>query len=155
MIRHSIGTRRAGRAAITLAYAALLVTAASGSAGAKPRPEPPAKVEPRVAPRVPQPLPLLNRDERLPEGYQDLVRRLMARGPGDTLGDGAFTLAEGSFHAGAFDEAGGRYADFAQRKIFMFDGRVVDEETLQRLREEEDRRIAEQARRGRPTIVED
>lgn len=143
MIRHSIGTRRAGRAAITLAYAALLVTAASGSAGAKPRPEPPAKVEPRVAPRVPQPLPLLNRDERLPEGYQDLVRRLMARGPGDTLGDGAFTLAEGSFHAGAFDEAGGRYADFAQRfprnlrmnlalerLLLMKDGRDFGDEPL-------------------------
>jgi len=37
----------------------------------------------------------------------------------------------------------------------MFDGRVVDEETLHRLREEEDKRIAEQARRGRPTMVED
>ena len=48
-----------------------------------------------------------------------------------------------------------RYAEYADRKIHMFDGRVVDEETLQRLREEEDRRIAEQARRGRPTIVED
>jgi putative ABC transport system ATP-binding protein len=48
-----------------------------------------------------------------------------------------------------------RYADYADRKIHMFDGRVVDEETLHRLREEEDRRIAEQARRGRPTIVED
>ena len=43
-----------------------------------------------------------------------------------------------------------RYAEYADRKIHMFDGRVVDEETLQRLREEEDRRIAEQARRGRP-----
>jgi putative ABC transport system ATP-binding protein len=43
-----------------------------------------------------------------------------------------------------------RYADYADRKIHMFDGRVVDEETLHRLREEEDRRIAEQARRGRP-----
>jgi putative ABC transport system ATP-binding protein len=42
-----------------------------------------------------------------------------------------------------------RYADYADRKIHMFDGRVVDEETLHRLREEEDRRIAEQARRGR------
>ena len=42
-----------------------------------------------------------------------------------------------------------RYADYADRKIHMFDGRVVDEETLERLREEEDRRIAEQARRGR------
>ncbi|MBN1240869.1 MAG: ABC transporter ATP-binding protein [Gammaproteobacteria bacterium] len=42
-----------------------------------------------------------------------------------------------------------RYAEYADRKIHMFDGRIVDEETLLRLREEEDRRIAEQARRGR------
>lgn len=39
-----------------------------------------------------------------------------------------------------------RYADFAQRKIFLFDGRVVDEQTLVRLREEEDLRIQEQIR---------
>jgi putative ABC transport system ATP-binding protein len=38
-----------------------------------------------------------------------------------------------------------RYADFAQRKIFMFDGRIVDEETLHRLREEEDRRVRDLA----------
>jgi putative ABC transport system ATP-binding protein len=44
-----------------------------------------------------------------------------------------------------------RYADYADRKIHMFDGRVVDEETLQRLRAEEDRRIAEHARHGRPS----
>jgi putative ABC transport system ATP-binding protein len=42
-----------------------------------------------------------------------------------------------------------RYAEYAHRKIHMFDGRIVDEETLHRLREEEDRRIAEQAQRGR------
>ena len=42
-----------------------------------------------------------------------------------------------------------RYAEYAHRKIHMFDGRIVDEETLHRLREEEDRRIAEQARKGR------
>ena len=42
-----------------------------------------------------------------------------------------------------------RYADYAERKIHMFDGRVVDEETLQRLRAEEDKRIAEHARHGR------
>jgi putative ABC transport system ATP-binding protein len=42
-----------------------------------------------------------------------------------------------------------RYADYADRKIHMFDGRVVDEQTLRRLREDEDRRIAEQARRGK------
>lgn len=39
-----------------------------------------------------------------------------------------------------------RYADFAQRKVHMFDGRVVDEETLTRLRAEEERRIEEQIR---------
>ncbi len=42
-----------------------------------------------------------------------------------------------------------RYAAYADREIHMFDGRIVDEETLNRLREEEDQRIAEQARRGR------
>ncbi|MBC6942807.1 MAG: ABC transporter ATP-binding protein [Xanthomonadales bacterium] len=34
-----------------------------------------------------------------------------------------------------------RYADFAQRKIFMFDGRIVDEDTMHRLRHEEDQRL--------------
>jgi putative ABC transport system ATP-binding protein len=47
-----------------------------------------------------------------------------------------------------------RYAAYADREIHMFDGRIVDEETLHRLREEEDRRIAEQARRGRPGPAE-
>jgi len=42
-----------------------------------------------------------------------------------------------------------RYSEYADRKIHLFDGRIVDEETLQRLRDEEDARIAEQARRGR------
>jgi putative ABC transport system ATP-binding protein len=42
-----------------------------------------------------------------------------------------------------------RYAAYAGREIHMFDGRIVDEETLYRLREEEDRRISEQAQRGR------
>jgi putative ABC transport system ATP-binding protein len=48
-----------------------------------------------------------------------------------------------------------RYADYADRQIHMFDGRIVDEETLHRLREEEDRRIAEQARRGRALTDDD
>ena len=39
-----------------------------------------------------------------------------------------------------------RYADFAQRKIHMFDGRVVDEETMHRLRAEEDQRLFQRAR---------
>ena len=42
-----------------------------------------------------------------------------------------------------------RYADFAQRKVFMFDGRVVDEETLHRLRQEEDSRLDAQISRAR------
>lgn len=34
-----------------------------------------------------------------------------------------------------------RYADFADRKVYMFDGRIVDEQTLHRLRGEEDARL--------------
>ncbi|MGA9335628.1 MAG: ABC transporter ATP-binding protein [Rudaea sp.] len=34
-----------------------------------------------------------------------------------------------------------RYAEFADRKIFMFDGSIVDEETMHRLRHEEDQRL--------------
>jgi len=34
-----------------------------------------------------------------------------------------------------------RYADFADRRIHMFDGRVVDEATMHRLRDEEDERL--------------
>ena len=42
-----------------------------------------------------------------------------------------------------------RYADFAQRKIFMFDGRVVDEDTLHRLRQEEEQRLDAHIARAR------
>ena len=42
-----------------------------------------------------------------------------------------------------------RYADFAQRKVFMFDGRIVDEETLHRLRKEEEDRLEAQIARAR------
>lgn len=42
-----------------------------------------------------------------------------------------------------------RYADFAQRKVFMFDGRVVDEDTLHQLRQEEDSRLDAQISRAR------
>ena len=98
------------------AAAALAAAIAAAPALAKPRnPDPPATTEKRDPPAYPQPLPILTRDERLPAGYQDMVRRLMQRGPGDTLGDGEFALAEGSFHAGAFDEAMARYGAFAQR----------------------------------------
>jgi putative ABC transport system ATP-binding protein len=34
-----------------------------------------------------------------------------------------------------------RYADFADRKVYMFDGSIVDEQTLHRLRGEEDARL--------------
>ena len=39
-----------------------------------------------------------------------------------------------------------RYAEFADRRIFMFAGRVVDEETMHRLRHEEDQRLIRPAR---------
>jgi putative ABC transport system ATP-binding protein len=39
-----------------------------------------------------------------------------------------------------------RYADYADRKIHLFDGRVVDEETLHRLREHETRKTTTAAR---------
>lgn len=109
-------TRTRPRSALLALAALATVVALTSPAGAKPKPQdtsPPPKPEKRAA--YPPPLPPLSRDERLPDGYQDLVRRLMMRGPADTLGDGAFALAEESFHAGAFEEAGARYADFAQR----------------------------------------
>lgn len=36
-----------------------------------------------------------------------------------------------------------RYADFAERQIFMFDGRIVDEATMHELRAREDQRVQE------------
>jgi len=42
-----------------------------------------------------------------------------------------------------------RYADFAERKVFMFDGQIVDEETLHQLRREEEQRLEEQISRAR------
>ncbi len=47
-----------------------------------------------------------------------------------------------------------RYADFAQRKIFMFDGQIVDEETLHRLRHEEEQRLDAQIARARGQRVD-
>lgn len=110
-------------AAPLLLAAAVLAGAANAparAATAKPQgslPQPPKPAQPArpMEQRYPPPLPILSRDERLPSGYQEMVRKLMHRGPGDTLGDAIFTLAEQSFHSGAFDEATGRYAEFAQR----------------------------------------
>jgi putative ABC transport system ATP-binding protein len=42
-----------------------------------------------------------------------------------------------------------RYAEFAQRSVHLFDGRVVDEETIRQLREEEDVRLREVIDRAR------
>ncbi|MGY6554576.1 MAG: ABC transporter ATP-binding protein [Wenzhouxiangella sp.] len=41
-----------------------------------------------------------------------------------------------------------RYAAFARHQVFMFDGQIVDEDTLEKLREEEDRRVRELAGQG-------
>ncbi len=61
-------------------------------------------------------------------------------------GEQVMTLLDELYQAGAticMVTHDPRYADFAQRKVFMFDGRIVDEETLNRLREEEDHRVHE------------
>lgn len=42
-----------------------------------------------------------------------------------------------------------RYADFAERQVFMFDGRIVDEETLHKLRQDEEQRLEEQIHKAR------
>ena len=42
-----------------------------------------------------------------------------------------------------------RYADFAERQVFMFDGQIVDEETLKKLRREEEERLEEQISKAR------
>lgn len=42
-----------------------------------------------------------------------------------------------------------RYADFAERQVFMFDGRIVDEETLHKLRRDEEQRLEEQIHMAR------
>jgi putative ABC transport system ATP-binding protein len=42
-----------------------------------------------------------------------------------------------------------RYADFAERQVYMFDGRIVDEQTLEKLREEEEERLEAQIARVR------
>lgn len=48
-----------------------------------------------------------------------------------------------------------RYADFAERQIYMFDGRIVDEETLYELREKEDQRMREMvAERGQGRLAQ-
>ena len=51
-----------------------------------------------------------------------------------------------------------RYADFAERQVFMFDGQIVDEETLSKLRKEEEQRLEKQisqARARRDAVVDE
>ncbi|HLQ67193.1 MAG TPA: tetratricopeptide repeat protein [Candidatus Limnocylindrales bacterium] len=105
------------RALPWVAGVAMAALVALPAAGAKPKktnapPLPPPSRE--VAPQYPPALPPLSRDERLPEGYQEMVRRLMQRSPADSLGDGLYAVADASFHAGSFDEATKLYATFAQ-----------------------------------------
>jgi putative ABC transport system ATP-binding protein len=42
-----------------------------------------------------------------------------------------------------------RYADFAERQVYMFDGRIVDEQTLEKLRAEEEQRLEQQIAQAR------
>lgn len=108
-------------------FAAAAAVAAAGisagpfamTAAAKP---PPTKSADSVATlKVVKPgivaLPPLSQDERLPEGYGDIVRRMARRGPADTLGDGLYAQAEAAFHSGQFEEATKRYQEFAQKYL--------------------------------------
>ncbi|HEV8128775.1 MAG TPA: tetratricopeptide repeat protein [Candidatus Eisenbacteria bacterium] len=132
------------RLGVRLALLALLAAALSQPAWAAesrdPDPRAPAVIQ---VPIPSKPLPPVNRDEKLPDGYPEMIRKLMARGPADTLGDGVFALADQAFRAGSFDQALKLYADFAQRftrnlrmnealeKILMIrDGRDFDDEPL-------------------------
>jgi TolA-binding protein len=123
VIRGLVAQRRL-RPARAAAATLVLLLAFPAASMAKPktskdaRPAPPSReAAPQVLriPTVPPELPILSRDERLPEGYQDMVRRLMQRGPADTLGDALYSLADASFRAGAFDQATKLYSEFAQR----------------------------------------
>jgi TolA-binding protein len=51
----------------------------------------------------------------LPRTYQMLVRRFQTMSPADSLGNGAYRLAETAFTSGKFDDAGKGYLDFARR----------------------------------------
>lgn len=88
-------------------------------------------------------LPPVTQKEKLPDGYPEMIRKLMQRGTADTLGDGMFTLANEAFRGGSFDQALRLYAEFAQRftrnlrmnealeRILMIrDGRDFDDEPL-------------------------
>ena len=108
--------RRRARLLTGVLVPALALTALAGPVIAKPKKEAPAPAQPPATTQLPPgALPLPTRDERLPEGYQLLVRKLMVRGPADTLGDGFFTNAEGRFLAGQFDQATAAYGEFTQR----------------------------------------
>ncbi len=45
-----------------------------------------------------------------------------------------------------------RYAEFAQRSVHLFDGRIVDEETMSQLREEEEERIRQLIQQSRSNV---
>jgi tetratricopeptide (TPR) repeat protein len=51
----------------------------------------------------------------LPRTYQMLVRRFQTMSPADTMGDGAYRLAETAFTSGKFEDAGKAYFEFARR----------------------------------------
>ncbi|HET9950405.1 MAG TPA: tetratricopeptide repeat protein [Candidatus Eisenbacteria bacterium] len=51
----------------------------------------------------------------LPRTYQMLVRRFGTMSPADSLGNGAYRLAETAFTSGKFDDAGKAYLEFARR----------------------------------------
>jgi TolA-binding protein len=140
---------RAARLALRPALAFALGLAAPAPA-ALAAPAPAALAQAASQPPTPVPVPIpsralppLTRGGPLPDGYPDMIRKLMQRGPADTLGDGLFARADEAFHAGGFDEALRLYAEFAQRYtrnlrmnealeriLLIRDGRDFDDEPL-------------------------
>jgi len=134
--------RRARAIALLVTLAMIFVWAGVAPAGAKPQPNkagaPDAKADsaaaakrkPKIMISTPgRPLiivPSSDDDSEdadtdsttlggLPRSYQTLVRRFGTMTPADTLGDGAYRLADGAFTSGKFDDAGPGYLEFARR----------------------------------------
>ena len=132
------------RLGIRLALLALVAAALSQPARAAESGDPDSRAPAVIQVPIPsKALPPVNRDEKLPDGYPEMIRKLMARGPADTLGDGVYALANNAFHAGSFDQAVQLYAQFAQqytrnlrmnealdRILMIRDGRDFDDQPL-------------------------
>jgi tetratricopeptide (TPR) repeat protein len=132
------------RRILLIAFAATLAAGSARPAWAAGARDPDSQAPAVIQVPIPsKALPPVTQREKLPNGYPEMIRKLMQRGPADTLGDGMYTLADEAFRAGSFDQALRLYAEFSQRftrnlrmnqaleRILMIrDGRDFDDEPL-------------------------